>query len=518
MALTTGRLLRRAVALALLAGATAACGTVAATSSSAHTGGDWVSFGNGKLSYRTDDSGDRVPDFSQVGYHAGDKEIPTVPVAQTLGPDGTGDQTARIQQALDAVAASGQPGAVLLTAGDYQIAGTIKVSGNGVVLRGAGVATNLVAAGRPHTLITVGGTGQRRRIGTSSSITDDYVPVGANTVHVDNASAIKVGDHVIVQRPQEQNWIHDIGMDHLPSRPDGTPSKPWTPDAGVLFDRTVTEVDGDAVTFDVPIPNALEKKYTHASVWKYRFDGRISEAGVESLSADGIAFTKDPNYEKGGYFQASLVTVDAAADSWVRDVTANRFASAFTVGDNALRVSVVNTKSLDDKAESVPAAISAQPVAYTISGQQTLISDCAVTGSNIHAWATQAHVAGPNVVTRCSAENTGKRILDAGPHQRWATGTLYDDITMDHTGGIELKDRQWMGSGQGWAGADSVLWNCAVGTFDVENPPTAHNWAIGCTGTQAPPASGHQAGEFQSSGTHVQPESLYAEQLAERHR
>ena len=513
-----GRLARCAAALILVIGATAACATDTGTSGSDQKpGGDWVSFGNGKLNYRTDAQGNRVPDFSQVGYHAGDKEIPMVPVAQTVSPSGSGDQTAHIQQALDAVAKSGKPGAVLLTAGDYEIDGTIKVAGSGVVLRGSGNSTNLVAGGSPHTLIEVGGAGQRQRVGRPTAVTDDYVPVDATTLHVADASGFKVGDHVIVQRPQEKNWIHAIGMDHLPPRPGGTASKPWTPDAGLLFDRTVTKVDGNTLTVDVPLTNALEKQYTHASVWKYSFDGRISEAGVESLSADGIAFTKDPNYAKDGYFKAGLVTVDAAADSWVRDVTANRFASAFTIGGNALRVSMVDTKSVDDKAESVPAAIHAQPVAYTVSGQQTLVSGCAVTGSNIHAWATQAHVPGPNVVTNCTAKNTGKRILDSGPHQRWATGTLYDTITMDATGSIELKDRQWMGSGQGWAGANSMLWNCSVAGYSVENPPTAHNWAVGCTGKQTAPASGHQPGEFQASGGHVQPQSLYAEQLAERH-
>ncbi|MGW7008407.1 hypothetical protein ACWGCW_37885, partial [Streptomyces sp. NPDC054933] len=32
---------------------------------------DWVAFSGGKLSYRTDAQGNRVPDFSSVGYHGG---------------------------------------------------------------------------------------------------------------------------------------------------------------------------------------------------------------------------------------------------------------------------------------------------------------------------------------------------------------------------------------------------------------------------------------------------------------
>ncbi|WP_188316337.1 hypothetical protein [Solihabitans fulvus] len=75
-----------------------------------------------------------------------------------------------------------------------------------------------------------------------------------------------------------------------------------------------------------------------------------------------------------------------------------------------------------------------------------------------------------------------------------------------------------MGSGQGWAGANSVLWNCSVGTYHVENPPTAHNWALGCTGRQDSPTEGHQPGETQSPRTHLRPESLYDQQLSDRRR
>ncbi|WP_208865178.1 hypothetical protein [Amycolatopsis rubida] len=59
---------------------------------------------------------------------------------------------------------------------------------------------------------------------------------------------------------------------------------------------------------------------------------------------------------------------------------------------------------------------------YTISGQETPVRQCVVTGSNVHAWVTQARVPGPHVASRCTATNTGSRILDAGPHQRWPAG------------------------------------------------------------------------------------------------
>jgi hypothetical protein len=468
---------------------------------------DWVTVHDGHLGYGVDGQGNRIPDFSRVGYHAGDRALPDGPARVTLTALATGDDTARIQAALD------QGGVVLLGPGAYRIGGTLRVARTGTVLRGSGSAaggTSLVATGKPHTLVRIAGSGRRTLSGPARAVTDSYVPVGADTLHLDSVVGLNAGDQVVVGRPWEQNWIHDIGMDRIPPRPGGTPSSQWKPEKGNQFERVVTAVNGNAVVLDVPLPTALEKSYTHATVTRSAFPGRIGEAGLEHLSADGAAFATDPSFHDGGYFNSRLVAVDTAVDSWVRDVVAYRFGQAFGIDANAIRVSVVDTASPE---VSVPQDISAQPVAYAISGQQSLVAGCRSTGSNYHAWATQARVAGPNVFTRCTATNTGTKLLDAGPHQRWALGTLYDAVTIG--GSLELRDRQWLGSGQGWAGADSVLWNCAVDQFKVENPPTAYNWAIGCTGRQSAPSAGHQPGEIKP-GPGVS--SLYEAQLADRHR
>ncbi|WP_406638248.1 hypothetical protein [Amycolatopsis sp. WGS_07] len=473
---------------------------------------NWVTFANGRLSYGTDGQGNQIPDFSRVGYRNGDTP-PELPVAATVEPQPSGDDTARIQQAINQVANSGKPGAVQLAAGDFRLEGTLRISASNVELRGAGSGTKLVAAGKLHTLVTIAGTGSRS-LGSAIPVTSGYVPVGADRLDVNDASSLHVGDHVLVQRPQEQSWIHAIGMDKIPPRPNGTPSKQWTPNTGLQFDRTITAINGKTVQFDVPLTNALESQYTHATVTRYSYPGRISGSGLAHLSADGAEFEQDPAWHNDGFFKSQLVSVDAAQDVWVNDVVADHFGSAFGIGQNAIRTSLLHTSSLD---ESVPQDIHDQPAAYTISGQETLVRQCVVTGSNLHAWITQARVPGPNVISHCTATNTGSRILDAGPHQRWASGTLYDDIKMSPPSGhLQLSDRQWMGSGQGWAGANSVLWNCDVGSYLVENPPTAHNWALGCTGTQSKPPSGHRNGEIGSPGKHQAPESLYDEQLAER--
>lgn len=120
---------------------------------------------------------------------------------------------------------------------------------------------------------------------------------------------------------------------------------------------------------------------------------------------------------------------------------------------------------------------------------------------------------GPNVVSQCNV--TGKDV-NAAPHARWGVGTLFDDVRIPN-GSLELMNRGSMGSGHGWAAANDVLWNCVTKDYLVQKPPTAENWAIGCTGKIDPkqyfPAP---QGVVESPGKLVRPTSLYAAQLAER--
>ncbi len=77
--------------------------------------------------------------------------------------------------------------------------------------------------------------------------------------------------------------------------------------------------------------------------------------------------------------------------------------------------------------------------------------------------------------------------------------------------GINIRNRGNSGSGHGWAGANQVVWNSKAYQMEIQQPPTAQNWAIGCSAV----VRGGD-GYWQSVGRKVQPESLYLAQLAER--
>lgn len=183
---------------------------------------------SGRLIYTKDRKGNRLIDFSHVGYHSGEKAIPDVPEKITLAPC-KGDDTERIQNALDRLGSfpsnsDGHRGALLLKRGVYRVADNLVISNSGVVLRGEGDGldgTTIVATGYDdpnyvRTLISVGTSTPLEVIQESEQqITDAYVPVGTRSFSVASAEQYAVGDDIVVYRPSTAEWIHSIGCDQL---------------------------------------------------------------------------------------------------------------------------------------------------------------------------------------------------------------------------------------------------------------------------------------------------------------
>jgi hypothetical protein len=116
-----------------------------------------------------------------------------VPVKITVSPIAGDDQT-NIQNAINFVQgltpdANGFRGAVLLNPGTYEIPTTLNITVSGVVLRGSGQGqTILLATGtEKDTTVQINGNGARTTVsGTTQTISDDYVPVGAISFTVPN--------------------------------------------------------------------------------------------------------------------------------------------------------------------------------------------------------------------------------------------------------------------------------------------------------------------------------------------
>ena len=58
----------------------------------------------------------------------------------------------------------------------------------------------------------------------------------------------------------------------------------WNPGAyDFHFDRTITAINGNRITIDAPIGNAIEREYGGGSIYKYEYPGRIEQVGIENL-------------------------------------------------------------------------------------------------------------------------------------------------------------------------------------------------------------------------------------------
>jgi hypothetical protein len=92
---------------------------------------------------------------------------------------------------------------------------------------------------------------------------------------------------------------------------------------------------------------------------------------------------------------------------------------------------------------------------------------------------------------------------------------VYDNIE------APLTARFWKNFIIGWAGANTVFWNCK-GDFMVQKPPTAQNYTFGHIGVDSvsfnlPLQDGtKEPGHLESLDRHVSPRSLYLTQLRER--
>ena len=473
---------------------------------------------DGKLVYEADAQGNKIIDFSHAGYGGGGQALPAVPVKLYVEPGG-GNHRQRIQAAIDLVSAmpldqNGFRGAVLLKKGTYHIDSSIRIAASGVVLRGEGNEENgtvLVATGTSRrSLIVVEGAGERTEVKDSRrTIVDDYVPVGAKTLALDNTTGLKVGDTIIVHRPSTLEWISLLGMNTFPGwRPENRLH--WQPGSrDITWDRIVIAINGNRITIDAPLTTALDRKYGGGSVYRYAFPGRISQVGVENLRCVSAYDTARSWDEDHAWFCISL---DKVENAWVRQVTALHFVSYVINAEADTKwLTVEDCEAIDPVSEIGGYR---RRVFYT-AGQLTLFQRCKSRRGR-RDFIVGHTAAGPNVFLNCSSLES----LDySGPLESWASGILYDNVKI-RGDAIRLINRDVAGQGTGWAAANSVLWNCEATDVEVHSPPTTYNQAYGCKGVVTGDGIIYDPRTMPYRdfyrGMPVEPHSLYLTQLTER--
>jgi len=301
----------------------------------------------GKLVYSKDAKGNRLPDFSYVGYHSGEKALPDVPVRRTLEPSKS-DDTQRIQDALDKLGTlpldkAGHRGALLLKRGHYRVEGTLQIDQSGVVLRGEGngpEGTVIIATGyddpkHHRTLLSI--APQPDSLQTPSvherpiipvelvthskqPITDDYVPIGAHSFSVKSASGYQPGDRIVVFRPSTSEWIHAIGCDQLAPRL-GKPCRVrWVKEGelagfyyerpGVYGERRIPLMEGERwEDFVKRVPFSEEGRFNftrqwEAGVYDFYFERKITAINGNRITIDApIVHPMEQKYGGGAIYK-----------------------------------------------------------------------------------------------------------------------------------------------------------------------------------------------------------------------
>lgn len=526
---------------------------------------------DGRLVYVADAQGNTIHDASHAGYGGGGVPLPSVPVRETIWPV-AGDNVAHVQSAIDRVSAlppdaNGFRGAVLLRAGQYRLAMGLRIEASGVILRGEGMTdtgtvligtgtgrpptpaagAGVVAAPGPGGAGRGGGAGQRGagpgggrgrgggggggaptlvriagasgitpREATRTLVTDDYVPVGARTFTVASAAGFRPGDAVIVRRIGNQAWIDEVGMNGQPG------SSVWRP-FDIDWDRVIVDVQGNRLTVDAPITCAIEARWGGGEVMQYDDPGRIAHVGVENLRAvsefDPTVRTRDygnmdrPNYVAEEYYSdenhfSHFVVFDNAKDGWVRNATALHFVNSMVGTQAGVRgVTVQDCVSR----EPVSRRLGGRRFTFALRGQLNLVQRCH-SDKGRHSFMTGQPTGSGNVFLDCEATSP---FSSSEPHEQWATGGLYDNVR------APLTARFWKDFIIGWAGANTVFWNCE-GDFLVQKPPTAQNYTFGHMGVNAVIFNtsfqdmSKENGHIESLDRHVRPRSLYLTQLGER--
>jgi hypothetical protein len=483
---------------------------------------------DGKMVYVPDYKGNQIIDFSNSGYKGGGVKLPDVRAAIVVKP-GEGDDTARIQQAIDFVSglpmgSDGFRGAIVLDKGTFEVGQSLKIEASGIVIRGKG-------NGDDGTIIHSTSTEQGSIIQVSDSliapvlledtkvsITDLYVPTGARTFHVKDASSFQVGDSIMVRRYGNSSWIHEIHMDVILEYDPGIVQ--WEP-FEILMDRVITHIEGNQITIDAPVVNAIELMWGGGEIVKYDDSQRLENVGFENLKVTTVFDPTIKQVQNGKEYFAdedhawTFVSLNNVKNAWVRNIHAKHLANSLAYTGRNSKWVTLQDNVMD---EHVSVITGSRRYSYYYAGQLALGQRLAADSAR-HAFTYNSRVAGPNVFLDSVSTTNYNR---SEPHHRYSTGGLFDNVH----GRLNVMDRGRYGTGHGWAGANYVMWN-VTDELTVQRPPTATNYSIGFVGNVLPGdfqkiEVGSDAGQmredgyFEHTGRHVNTTSLYKAQLADR--
>lgn len=500
---------------------------------------------SGRINYKQDARGNRIPDFSAAGYAGGGVELPELKVGKTISAL-PGDNTEHIQKAIDELGAmpliNGFRAALLLKSGLYRIDGSIHLRYNGIVLRGEGQGDNPATStillstdttSSKSTLLYVGNNKKpndwRNKDGIKIHITDKYVPVGSTIIRLASTKGLKQGDQIIIQHDDTEKWLKAIGYGIGESD-----TEPWTLSDNLLvnYNRYIISVDHKrkSITIDAPVFYGLDKRLSESYVYKISSENIIKNVGVENLSLKSCFNLKIiSTYKEYGSYQSDekhawtglkMISVESA---WAKNITVKGFSGSGIILTYTTRATVDSCSVVDP----ISQIWGGRRYAFNTADfcQLVLFRNCYARNARHSFISNGTSTASGNVFLYCTSDSA---FASSEGHRKWNNGFLFDnykEINYNRTTGYTLAflNRGSYGTSHGWAMVTGVAWNCDLtagnpqnGHLIVQQPPTGQNYAIGCKAAKIDGNGPFKGGTGYIEGTNrpgLYPESLYNAQL-----
>ncbi|KAF9099543.1 hypothetical protein BGX23_001184 [Mortierella sp. AD031] len=221
---------------------------------------------------------------------------------------------------------------------------------------------------------------------------------------------------------------------------------------------------------DIPLVMNMDPVYGSGIVYNFKRQSHIpSDVGLENLALWSEHDPTDSYGEEDEHHGWFAVMIDHCENCWVADIRARNIVSGIKASPGSKHVTVQDCEVTD------PVSLRSEGgrrYMFMLQGQMGLVKRCLASDGR-HDFITGSKTAGPNVFV----DSEGVRASnDAGPHDRWTTGTLHDNI---HSYDLNVRNRGWMGSGQGWSGAFHVVYHSsAEAPSHFQSPLGATNWII----------------------------------------
>ena len=501
--------------------------------------------GEGKLNYISSNEGNRIPDFSFAGYKAGETSIPYVPIVKSISPV-VGDNTDHIQKAINYVSnlpldKNGVRGALFLSKGTYEVYGKLYIKASGVVLRGEGYLNN----DKNNTIIyspngkNIGETViniEGNKLATNfyehqegdpfSAITNEFLPVNSRSFKVENASAFKVNDTVVVHRQATDIWMAMI--DYGGTNGDDF----WKPNEFEMkFPRRIIGINKNTLILDQPIyEHIYDKKITPSYIYKLNTDGFIYNVGLENLK---VTIGYNPDNETDEDHAKNAIFFNGVWNCWAKNVTTEHFVFAGFLVATSNHITLDSCMALNPKSKITGGR---RYNFVAIKGANNLLCKNGITTNGRHGYTS-------NGTSYCSGlvfldcKSTGTYSSIEG-HRRWTPGMLYDNLSIEESNTLGdndnpsestkgrvfgLYNRGNFGTGHGWSASHSIIWNSKSTDYEktrftVQKPPTSQNYAMFCdaTVTGLDYNYGNMPGHIEGTKEEPQIQSLYKAQLKDR--